>query len=267
MERWDLSMLSFYDNEVYFDFEINVYDEFYATTAPYCNKKDAANVFPKLKLFDKINKANMVENGEAKRFLFTPAEYRGFIKAWCEHTTVQKMYNWDYAVFYVEYVNTLKDISRIDDECGFYGGWNSDLENGVFNEIKNSIVANIRVSDMTESPIVINSMCEPEYSMKIEDALYALKHGISSVYTNEVNELIQYNIRKMLLVKKLYENFSAGEDKSIFQADIKLDPTMTIDDIDYSNPNCIFYFYYYSFLPGFSTNLLHLKRVLEEMAK
>ena len=85
-------------------------------------------------------------------------------------------------------------------------------------------------------------------------------------------ELLTYTLEKLNekygnLVKKLYENFSAGEDKSIFQANIKLDPTMTIDDIDYSNPNCIFYFYYYSFLPGFSTNLLHLKRVLEEMAK
>ena len=259
-------MLYFYKHRIYFYLEMNTLDEFLTTESfPYCKASDLKNLFPNITLFDTIDKATLTEQSGYK-FLLTPEEFRGFVEDWVAHCTVNKLYNWDGAVFFIEYINTLKQIAKIDADYQFDGKWEGDV--GLYNEEKINLLEKIDVSKKVASPIIINSQCEPELSMKIEDVLYALKHNTTSLYTNEINNLINYNIRRMGLTKALYENFSAGKDQSIFDPNkLDLSQDITIKDIDYSNPNCIFYFYYYSFLPGIRTNLVHLKRVLGEMAK
>lgn len=256
-------MLFFYNHKIYFWFEMNEDDEFQTTSLPCCKKSDIKNLFSNIKTFESMDKSVLANQAESVRFLLNEDEFRGFVTDWVNHVNIRKLYPWDGAVFFMEYVNTLKQIANIDANYQFDGRWEGD--DGLFDEDKINLLNNIDVSKVGTSPIIIKSECEPELSMKIEDALYAFKNNTTSLYTNEINELIDYNIRRMALTRDLYQNFSATP--SIMRPSIVLEPGMKIEDINYEDPNCIFYFYYYSFLPGIRTNLVHLKRVLEEMRK
>lgn len=254
-------MLSFYKHKIYFTFEMNEVDTFYATSLPYCSKSAISDLFPNVELFEKFTRDEL-ENSDVKCILLSPEEFRGFIDSWVEHSLTNKLYNWDSSSFFAEYVKTLKQIATIDGDFQFDGRWEGD--EGLFTLEKIDEINNIDISSITESPIEITYNCEPELSLKVEDALYAFKNNGSSLYTNEINELIQYNIRKIGLTKSLYSNFAG---KNFFQPNLTLNDSISLETIDYSNPNCIFYFYYYSFLPGIKSNIIHLKKVLEAMAK
>ena len=190
----------------------------------------------------------------------SPGQFRGFIKEWINNSfTTNKLYKWDEHTFYVEYVQTIREIATIDNECQCEGQWNGDDD--LMNWDKINRVLDINYSENDESPIKISSVVNPEYSIKVEDALYAFKNGITSIYTDEINEEINHNIRKMMLTQKVFSNFGAD----VAKFDIPLDLDITIKDIDYTNDKSILYFYYYSILPGIRTNLKHLRKVLDCM--
>lgn len=243
---------------VCFGLEYSEYEKSFATELPFCNKEDIESLFPNVKRFDTMTLKEIEENN-VKKILLNPYQYRGFIKEWISHAPTEKLYNWDYSLFYAEYIKMLKQIAGIDRDYYYDGAWSD--QTGVFDEVKVKMIENIDISQEEESPIIFTDFSDPEYSLKIEDALYALKHGTSSLYTNWVNKLVQTNIRKIGLVKELYQKFTfvAPFNPSI---DIS-NQEMTIKDIDYDNPQSLLYFYFYSYLPGVNTNLVHLQKILE----
>lgn len=252
-------MLLFYNHKIYFNFEVNQDDNFYATCLPCCANKDIGKYFSNVHIFESYNAATLAQEEESRRILLSPQEYRGFIEAWCNNISVRKIYSWDGASFFMEYVNMLKQIAEIDAQNQFDGRWEGD--DGLYDNEKINIINNLKVSSIKPSPIIINNLVEPELSIKIEDAIAGYLEGKPSIYTTEINNLIDYNIRRIKLSKSLYDNFS--KTNSILKPDIDLSDNIKINNIDYKNPNCIFYFYYYSFLPGVKTNLIHLQKVLK----
>lgn len=258
------------------DFEMGENKTYFATSMYYCKEKDIKNLFPNvyyftkenrpvdiLNLFSELGSCKYFDNPKSEchaDFIMSTGQFRGFIKHWIEKSfSTRKIYNWDEHSFFVEYVDTMKDIAIIDNECKCEGKWvgSGDL----MNWDKLNIILGINYSDFEESPIVITETVDPEYSLKVEDALYAFKNGITSIYTDEINEEINHNIRKMMLTQKVFSNFGAD----VAKFDIPLDLDITIKDIDYTNDKAILYFYYYSILPGIKTNLKHLRRVLDRM--
>lgn len=252
-------MLSFYNHKIYFNFEANHDDDFYATCLPCCANKDIGKFFSNVTTFETLNASSLAREEESRRILLAPQEFRGFIEDWCNNISVKKIYPWDGASFFMEYVNMLKQIAEIDAQHQFDGRWEGD--DGLYDTEKINIINNLDVSKIKPSPIIITSPVEPELSIKVEDAIVAYLEGKASIYTEEINSLIDYNVRRIKLSKSLYQNFS--KEDSILKPDIDLYDNMKINNIDFKNPNCIFYFYYYSFLPGVKTNLVHLQKVLK----
>lgn len=275
-------MLYFYNKEngfklpIGFDFEMGEKSPYFATSVIYCNESSIERLFPNIVYFSKDKLpldseefltslgsgkyfTNKRDESEAE-FLMSPGQFRGFIKEWINNSfTTNKLYKWDEHSFYVEYVQTIREIATIDNECQCEGQWNGDDD--LMNWDKINRVLDINYSENDESPIKISSVVNPEYSIKVEDALYAFKNGITSIYTDEINEEINHNIRKMMLTQKVFSNFGAD----VAKFDIPLDLDITIKDIDYTNDKSILYFYYYSILPGIRTNLKHLRKVLDCM--
>ena len=277
-------MLYFYNKEggfklpVGFDFEMGSNSPYFATSVIYCKEKDIPNLFPNIVYFSKdklpldsekflgaLGKGTYFENprdeSEAE-FLMSPGQFRGFIKEWIDNSfTTNKLYKWDEHSFYVEYVQTMRDIATIDNECQCEGAWNGDTDLMDWDKINR--VLEVNYSENDESPIKVSTRVDPEYSIKVEDALYAYKNGITSIYTDEINTEVNHNIRKMMLTQKVFSHYGAD----VAKFDIPLDTDMTIKDIDYTNDKAILYFYYYSILPGIKTNLKHLRKVLDAMKK
>ena len=251
-------MLYCCDSMVLFGLEYVGYEKYFATELPFCSKEDMEKLFPNVKRFDTMTIKEIKEN-YVQRILINPYQYRGFIKEWISHAPTEKLYNWDYSLFYAEYVKMLKQIAGVDRDYQYDGAWVG--QSGIFDEDKIHMIENIDISKEEESPIIFTDFVDPEYSLKIEDALYALKHDTSSLYTNWVNELVQNNIKKLGLVKELYRKFTFAVP---FNPSIDIsNQEMTIKDIDYDNPQSLLYFYFYSYLPGVTTNLVHLQKVLE----
>lgn len=251
-------MLFCCDSWIRLGLEYTTYEKFFATELPFCNKEDMEENFPNVKRFDTMTTKEIKENN-AKEILINPYQYRGFIKEWIAHAPTEKLYNWDHSVFYAEYIKMLKQIAGVDRDYQYDGAWVG--QSGIFDEDKIYMIENIDISKEEESPIIFTDFVDPEYSIKIEDALYALKYGTSSLYTNWVNELVQNNVKKLGLVKELYHKFTFA---TPFNPSIDIsNQEMTIKDIDYDNPQSLLYFYFYSYLPGITTNLVHLQKILE----
>lgn len=254
-------MLYFYKAMLYFDFEYNEYDEFYATKFERCDNSNISTYFPNINIItDKIEFSTLLSSNEStKKYLLTPKQMRGLIGDWLETSTYNKLYNWDASSYFMELINTMKQIAAIDAKYQYDGGWTGEA--GIFDTEKIDIINNLAVNSTEEYPFNLSKNLDPEFSIKVEDALYAVKNNTSSLYTTEINELVQKNISKIKLVKDLYSNF-VGD---VFVPTIDLTDGITVEDIDYTNPESIMYFYYYSFLPGVSTNLVHLKNVIGAM--
>lgn len=276
-------MLYFYDTNnspssigIAMDFEMGENKTYFATSMYYCKENEIKNLFPNvyyfpkeerpidlLKLMRSLGQCKYFDNEKSEKhadFILSPGQFRGFIREWMDNSfTTNKIYKWDEHSFYVEYVQTMREIATIDNECQCDGAWvgSGDL----MNWDKLNIILGINYSENEESPLKVSERVDPEYSLKVEDALYAYKNGITSIYTDEINTEINHNIRKMMLTQKVFAQYGAD----VAKFDIPLDTDMTIKDIDYTNDKAILYFYYYSILPGIKTNLKHLRKVLDAM--
>ena len=257
-------MLYFYDARVFYNIELGtIHNPYYATSIPYCNNEDAETQFPNIKLFESVTQTDIqFGNHKYSMFLITPGQFRGFVRDYVNHSMVNKLYNWDADSFFMEYFSMMKAVASTGAEHDYHGKWLED--DTIYNTILTTEITDMEVPTVETSPIVIDHECKPELSLRIEDALYAVKNGGTSLYTSEINELIKYNINKLAFCKDLFSSFyntTTGFENLNLSSDI------TIDTIDYTQENSILYFYFYSFLPGVRTNFYHLKRVLEEMRK
>lgn len=260
-------MLSFYNTKILYNIELGtVHNGYWVTELPFCKREEVSEVFPNAKVFDSIHYTKLADTNNNQRpniILLTPEEYRAFVVDWINHSVTNKLYNWDANSFFMEYFNTIKTAAKVGELHGYYGKWLED--DGAFDTYATDRVINMDVPAAgAVSPIIIDNMCEPELSLKIEDVLYALKHGDDSLYTAEVNALVRRNVSKLGFSKELYSSMMGTD---LIKLDIDLDLEITIDKIDYDNPQAIYYFYYYSFLPGIRTNLVHLQRTLEAFRK
>lgn len=256
-------MLYLYDARIFYNIELGrLHRPYYATSIPFCDNDKVKEMFPNVTLFETVTQKD-IANGkyQTASFLISPGQYRGFIRDYVSHSNTNKLYNWDADSFYMEYFNMMKDVAKLGSDHGYHGKWLED--DGVYDTLATEELIDMEVPSVEDSPIIINSDCKPELSLRIEDALYAMINGTSSLYTNEVNNLVKSNITKLGFIKDMH--------KKMYGIDIFSDIDTTIEaditKINYTNPHAMIYFYYYSFLPGVRTNVYHLKRVLEAMKK
>ena len=258
-------MLYFYDARIYYNLELGtINNPYYATHLPFCDDDQIETQFDNVKRIDMITQ-EQIESGDYSEamILLTPGEFRGFVQDYVKHCNVNKLYGWDGYSFFYEYYNMMKNLASVGAEQDYHGRWCDD--DSFYNTILTSELVDMELPEAETSPIVISYECKPELSMRIEDALYAVKNNGTSLYTQEAIELVQANLKKLRFTKSLYKKFF-GLNCDFGGLDLFEDTEFTsLSDIDFSQDSSILYFYYYSFLPGVRTNVAHLKKVMEAM--
>ena len=254
-------MLHFLKSNIYYANELSndIADEVWTTAFPACvNDFDAEGIYEGVKLH-KFSFADDFANNpqfivDKKHVMFTDREMSSFTLAWYDSCVKRKAIS--NCVDRVQWLQDLKACcSLFYDKSNVYEGAIGYYEALALYDLDSLTMERIR--DITS--VSIRGMDKlnptPEISWMLADYLY---NNRRSVWNKVLTEYIRSNIRGML-----YKRAVAGRAGVGFPSfKIPLDINMTIDDVDFTNKQAVYYFDNPLDL-DFHTNYVYIKRLCE----
>ena len=231
-------MLHFGNNNIYYSFELSndIVDEIWTTDFPACvNDSDADGIYEGVKLH-KFDTSDFVVNPDEffkshKNIAFTLGEMSAFLLSWYSDcvtsvfiSNVVDMQDW-----IDSYIKCYEDIYCLED---IYEG-----ASGYFDAIA-AYRIHAYLHRTQNEPVLIKANLGktsfvPEVSWMLADYL----HDKKSLWKDYLTEYIRKNIKDILYKRVAFNRAHRAE-----QINIPLDSDLTIDDIDFSNSQSVFYF-------------------------
>lgn len=257
-------MLHFLKSNIYLTHELSndITDEVWTTDFPACvTDADAEGIYEGVKL----NKFNYFEDLAAnpkfildkKNIMLNRQELNGFVLSWYDSCVKRKAIGncvdrvqWlnDYIYCYTFMYKHIK--------CAYEGALtyyealaSADLMSIDMDTLRDTTSYGVRNMDKLNP--------QPEVSWMLEDYL---KNNRKSVWANYLTEYIRSNIRGMRYKRAIARRAPAG----FPELTIRLDVDMTIDDVDFSNKQAVYYFDN-PFELDFHTNYIYIARMCGEV--
>ena len=252
-------MLHFLKSNIYYANELSndIADEVWTTAFPACvNDADAEGIYEGVKLH-KFSFADDFANNpqfivDKKHVMFTDREMSSFTLAWYDSCVKRKAIS--NCVDRVRWLQDLKACySLFYDKSNVYEGAIGYYEALALYDLDSLTMERIR--DITS--VSIRGMDKlnptPEISWMLADYLY---NNRRSVWNKVLTEYIRSNIRGMLYKRAVANRAGVG----FPSFNIPLDINMTIDDVDFTNKQAVYYFDNPLDL-DFHTNYMYIKRL------
>lgn len=248
-------MLHFCNTNIYLDLELSndTAEEVWTTSCPACvNIDDAQGIYEgvNIHLFKADNlRSNKIFLKDKKNVMLNYLELYDFVHSWYYDCVTRK---------------TISDCVNISEWYNFYEQCyidtykNTNVYEGVLGYYESLALARLMFPRVFREPYDIDLRsynCAPEFSWILADYF---NNGKKSVWKNCINKIIQENIKSMLYQKANYERFGVP----VINLSIDLSLTKTIDEIDFDNPQALFYFSN-PFNPDFHTNFIYIRNLLK----
>jgi hypothetical protein len=224
------------------------------------NDSDAAGIYEGVKLhkfnycYELKNNAKFLLN--KNNVMFNKYELAGFILSWYDSCAKRRAISncVDIAQWVCDYISC---YSRYYDKVDVYEGALGYYEALASADLSSIKTVSFGTTHYVENIDVLNPI--PEVSWMLADYL---ANGKRSVWSNYLTEYIRDNIRGMKYKKAIFDRAEAG----LIALHIPLSETMTIDDIDFTDEQAIYYFDN-PFELDFHTNYIYISSLLSKVDK
>ena len=174
-------MLNFYNKKIYLDFE--VFDSYDIKSLMLCKNPFIATLHPNETHIKNINISELLIN-DIKDIFMTAGQLKSFIVEWFNHSNI--FINFNYNEWFNDYIQCIKQMSNL------MGHYDYTDRNSIFRDRQRWMIENLEIKD-EESPIIFDKNVEPEYSWKIQDWLENKKRNSISLFSKEIEEIIEIN--------------------------------------------------------------------------
>jgi len=252
-------MLRFLNSNVYLANELtnDIPGDVWTTSYPACvNDYDAAGIYES-SILHKFKYEDFQKNPrfilDKEEIMFSWDEMEGFLMSWYDSCVQRKAIS--NCVDRVQWIKNYKSCYLLLDAA-------TDVYEGSMNYYDALAVADLQKYSRTANNVSyyvdLNKLNPvPEVSWMLEDYL---KNGRKSVWSNYLTEYIRRNIKDMLYKQSIANRAHARR----LDLGIHLDVEMTIDDVDFSKEEAVFYFDN-PFSADFKTNYVHISDMCGEV--
>lgn len=247
-------MLFFYKSHIIFNFEIGEGRNYLVTSLPFCDNNHIKTYFPNATVITHERMSNLKNNH--LNICLASNEMYTFINDWYSKCTAfSKLFDWTIDEWFDSYIK----FQQLTDSK-LLGDYSVDLS--IFNHKKHIETQKLSIGDMklVDPIIAFDINVVPEYSWCVEDCLVHLKNGTRSRYEDYVNHIIRNNVRRL---KYYYDAYNMYR-RELILFNIPLDSEVSINTIDYTNPDAIYYLYAPFPLERVRTNYFHLEKCVEQ---
>lgn len=174
-------MLNFCNKKIYLDFEI--FDSYDIKSLMLCDNPYIATLHPNELHLKSINVSELLTNN-IKDIFMTASQLKSFIKEWFNHSNNCICFNTN--EWFNDYIQCIKQMSNL------MGHYEYTDRNSIFRDRQKWLIENLEIKD-EESPIIFDINVEPEYSWKIQDWLENKKINSMSLFSKDIEEIIEIN--------------------------------------------------------------------------
>lgn len=174
-------MLNFLNKKIYLDFE--VFDSYNIKSLMFCDNPFIASIHPNEIHLSELKVTELL-NYDIKDIFMTAGQFKSFIKEWFNNSNNCILV--DINSWFNDYIQCIRQLSNI------MGHYEYTDRNSIFRDRQIWLIDNLEIKE-EKSPIIFDINVEPEYSWKLQDWLENKKRNSLSIFSKDIDEIIEIN--------------------------------------------------------------------------